>query len=224
MIKKNDLAKQFELLTKQEIKNYQDSLDFVLQSIREIRDEIKEVQKESLANHAKIHSFQVELQGKFEILKDSCVSIESRFGAHIRDQTQVNVRNQTQIESLISDIIKKMSFDINFKNKIDDVCIRIRRLQSQSDLNYKNLNSSDDNLLRRFTSDIEKTKKEIREVPSDAFIVKKQLEEQICAHKVDVTGIMKEINIFKKENYITQKKIENIYTLIDRLKKSEVLV
>jgi len=56
MLNKNDLAKQFELVVKQEIKNYQDSLNFVLQSIDELKKDIKQLNSDMLENYALIHS------------------------------------------------------------------------------------------------------------------------------------------------------------------------
>jgi hypothetical protein len=49
--------------------------------------------------------------------------------------------------------------------------------------------------------------------------VKKELESKLDIVKLERDSVLKEINILKKESFITEKKIENLYTLIDRLKK-----
>jgi len=62
-------------------------------------------------------------------------------------------------------------------------------------------------------------KQDLDESPSPAECVKQELKKDLECHKVDVVGILRELNIYKTENQITQKKIEHIYTLIDRLTK-----
>ncbi len=59
------------------------------------------------------------------------------------------------------------------------------------------------------------------DAPTEASLVRNELEQKIYAHKVDVSGIMKELTVFKKENVVIEKKLENIYTLIERLQKQE---
>ncbi len=222
MLKKADLAKQFELVIKQEIKNYQDSLNFVLQSINELKESIERVQNENLTKNAEIKNNQNNLSIYVYQLKDSLNLIQSKLDSSLNDQRVVNERNQTQILDLTEAVLKKINVDVNVEAKIKNLWNEIAKLQSTSDLNYSNLNQTADELLKRFANAISKTKLEIMDAPTNASLVKTELEEKISGHKVDVAGIMRELSIYKKENYITEKKIENIYTLIERLKKPEV--
>ena len=45
------------------------------------------------------------------------------------------------------------------------------------------------------------------------------LEKVLEEYKLDSTGVLKEIQVYKKSMFIIEKKIENIYTLIERLDK-----
>ena len=222
MLKRNDLSKQFELVVQQEIKNYQDSLNFVLQSIKELKESIKESNDQFLETYASLHSEQNEIKIELQNLRDVFMESYKSFHNHINDQRVVNQRNQTQILSLTNEFLKKINFDGNFQNKFENLWSEISNLKYKTDTSQKVLNDNLDDLFRRFRKEILKAKQEILDSPSEASLVKTQLEEKIVSHTVDVAGIMRELRIYKHDNMITQKKLENIYTLIERLKKSEV--
>lgn len=221
MLKKNDLSKQFELVVQQEIKNYQYSLNFVLQSIKELKESIKEVNDQFLEMHASLHSEQNEIKIELQNLRDVFMDSYKTFHNHINDQRILNQRNQTQVLSLTDEVLKKINFEGNFQNKFENLWSEISNLKSKADTSQRVLNDNLDDLLRRFRKEILKIKQEILDSPSEASLIKTQLEERIVSHTVDVAGIMRELRIYKHDNMVTQKKIENIYTLIERLNKSE---
>lgn len=222
MLKKTDLSKQFELVVQQEIKNYQDSLNFVLQSIRELKDTIEEVRNESLENHGLLHSLQGDLAIDLQNLRESFNTFKQNAESTFTDQRLFNERNTLEMRDLGSAFYKKICADTHFNEKIIGLWEALGSLRQDSELKDRIINDNLDDLLRRFRQEILKSKKEIIESPSEASLVKKQLEEKIASHTVDVAGIMRELKIYKHDNMVTQKKIENIYTLIDRLNKSEV--
>jgi len=222
MLKKSDLAKQFELITKQEIKNYQDSHNNVLQSVRDLQEEIRHVHESALENHALLYSqqnqFSIEIENLVNAFKESSEKLE-RF---INDQKSLNEMHTEQIvfagdsaracSSRQKDLLKWIT-------EVRDCCDELRlKCENNFHATHKNI----DDLLIKFRSEISDAKKNILNAPSEASIIKKELEEKIEAHKIDVEGVTKELRIYKHDNLVTQKKIENIYTLIERLKKSEV--
>lgn len=221
MLKKSDLAKQFELLTQQEIKNYNDNLNNVLDSIRQLKEEIREVHQESLENHAMIHSIQGTIAIEVEHLKDACKKMAEHFDRTFNDQRVLNERNSADFQDLINVYTHQITRENQIDEKLKDLSKHVVRLESDSLDNQKILNDNLDDILRRFRQEILKTKKEIMDAPTEASLVRRELEEKIALHKVDVSGIMRELRIYKHDNMVTSKKIENIYTLIERLKKSE---
>ena len=46
-----------------------------------------------------------------------------------------------------------------------------------------------------------------------------QIEENFHVTKLDKEGVLKEVRIYEKTIFIIEKKIENIYTLIERINK-----
>ena len=158
---------------------------------------------------------------ELEHIKNNLENINQRVDRNCNDQKSVNEKNNFEINNIKNEISLKVSRDNNFEKKLIHISTTIDRVKEISDKNRNSLGEISDNILRKFSNDLIKTKNEILNSPSEASLVKKILEEKIDSHKVDVAGIMRELMIYKKENVVTEKKIENIYTLIDRLKKSE---
>lgn len=222
MLKKNDLAKQFELVVQQEIKNYNDSLSFVLQSINELKESIKELKEDSLKTYALIHSDQGKLSIEIKSLKDACFSLALRFEKSQNDQWNVNERNSNEMLDISNAIFNRINSDNGLKHKIELVSEEIKEIKRETNRQSRFLEDGLSDLTRRVKKDILLAKEDIISRPSDAYLIKRDLEEKIASHAVDVDGIMKEIQVAKKENYVLKKQIENIYTLIARLKASEV--
>lgn len=222
MLKKNDLAKQFELLTKQEIKNYQDSLNFILQSIDELKNSVESIRKENSESYAKIHSTQQTLGGVISRVNENLKLQSDCFLKHCHDQEVINGRDIEKINNIDCELEHAVRIYNDLRKKITEMQNEQTKISHLVESQVENMNKSFDDCFLKHTKALLKVKKEIQEAPSQAFIVKKELEEKIASHVVDVSGIIKELNIYKRENYITQKKIENIYTLIERLNNSEV--
>lgn len=223
MLKKSDLAKQFELVVQQEIKNYQDSLNFILQSINELRESVRQIQQESLENHALIHSMQGDLAIELQSLKSGHVDLNRSFLSRLCDQKDFNDRITFETKGQANLIKDQAELVSSYQMKFDAISQELKGLKEKTELNNRIFQDNLDDLLRRFRQEILNTKNEILEMPTEASLIKVQLEEKLSSHLVDVDGIMRELRIFKSDNMITQKKIENIYTLIGRLSKQEAL-
>jgi len=76
-----------------------------------------------------------------------------------------------------------------------------------------------DDMQNKLKKELCNFKDEILSRPSEALQLQSHFEEKINTHRIDVAGIMKELLAMKKENMITEKKLEHVYTLIDRLQK-----
>ncbi len=221
MLKKIDLAKQFELLTLQEIKNYQDSLNFILQTIKGLRDEIELLKQDSLENYASIHSVQCGLEIEINNHKENLNELKAISDRANQEQRLINERNSREMLDISDAVHRKIRTDFRFDERFDELNSRISEVKQAYEKTNQRLSDSADDLLRRFSNDISKTKREIMDAPTEASLVRNELEQKIYAHKVDVSGIMKELTVFKKENVVIEKKLENIYTLIERLQKQE---
>jgi len=219
MLNKLDFQKKFELVVQQEIQNYQNSLNSILQAIRDIKISIQDSKTESLENYALLDTVQ-------NVHSTDLMNLKLEFSDKIQ-----------KIESRINDLCKKTAQidELFSKMRINEekVTEKYTMLESKLEGIYKdvdqikisllvNKRSSEDthiNLVRQIKDSFELQKKELAETPSQLCKAKKEIDDKLNTHIVDVEGILKELTAYKKENYITQKKIENIYTLIERLKK-----
>lgn len=221
MLKRNDLAKQFELVTQQEIKNYQDSLNYVLQSLRDLKTEIDLFRQESKQNHASLHSMQGRMSQDIDEIRLDFAIMKIDYDNQLYDQRKVNERNHVEMLDISDAIHRKIKHDSYFDQNVKDLKVYFNEVQQHSLDTRSLLLQKTDDLLCRFVRKIEQTKREILDAPTEASLVRNEMDEKIAAHKVDVSGIMRELLMFKKENVIVEKKLENIYTLIDRIQKKE---
>src|SRR6478609_8975901 len=213
MLNKLDFQKKFELVVQQEIQNYQNSLNSILQAIRDIKISIQDSKTESLENYALLDTVQ-------NVHSTDLMNLKLEFSDKIQ-----------KIESRINDLCKKTAQidELFSKMRINEekVTEKYTMLESKLEGIYKdvdqikisllvNKRSSEDthiNLVRQIKDSFELQKKELAETPSQLCKAKKEIDDKLNTHIVDVEGILKELTAYKKENYITQKKIENIYTL-----------
>lgn len=217
MLKKSDLARQFELVVKQEIKNYQDSLNFVLQSINELKDEIKLAKSESLDRYATIHSQQNDLTIQLQLIQKAQSETEKNIGNHGYDLKTFKEKATGEIGMACDASMSNSRKNEANQNTIRDVRVSVETLEDEIKGHSLTISKSFDNIHFKLSKDLKKMKEEILSIPSEAKQVREDLIELISCHKVDVRGIMREIVVYKKEALIIQKKIENIYTLIERL-------
>jgi len=222
MLKKSDLSKQFELVVKQEIKNYQDSHNLVLQAIRDLKEGISVVEFYSKEAFSKLECRQSKIILEIVELSKSMKELESKCD-----------RNFSNMEKVKSDCTNELGMHIDLslrnsrknefnENRIDE----IKKVIEDMDDDIKGfpivISNYFDSINYRIAKDFKRMKEEILSLPSAVDEIRKDYDEKINCHKVDTEGIMKEIRISRKDMIIIQKQIENIYTLIERLKKAEV--
>ena len=216
MLKRSDLAKQLELVVQQEIKNYQDSLNFVLGSIRALTEELTSQREQSLENYALLHSEQSNLQSQLNTLIDETKEIRKTISSFMHDQIETNQSNSISIKDLYAFLYDTVEKTKSFSTQVKNVDYALAYLRDQQSIQTRVFNDNLDDLDRKFKNSIHKCKEEILDAPTEASIVKKELEEQLASHVVDVCGITREININRKSFNYLEKKIEHIYTLIGR--------
>lgn len=218
MLNKKDLVKQFELATLQEIKNYNDSLYTINQSLNGLRDSVKNLSKKVDENHALITSQKTLLESDLNSLKKDMENFSSRVSSELNDVRKVQ-RNQADTMLSMSGMIaiclnKHSDVDKKFYRYEEDV----RNTNKMSQEFKKNADSNLIDFQRKVSKHIDKTKQEIISIPSEALALKGELEDKLQSYKLDVFGVLQEMEKNKHSTFVIQKQIENIYTLIERLK------
>lgn len=218
MLKRSDLAKQFEILVQQEVKNHNNSLLATNISINELRslceDNCKSIAKEKAERESKMLSFFT----SFLDFREEIVSFSNNLQSQINDS---KAKNDSLSAALINlslefekiNIVQRVQEDKLNKlcNEFDGLSKRIKELHTQ----YK-IDLSDHNVKNE--QNLNKAKEEILNMPSEAQKVKYEIEGKMAIDRVDFKCLMRELQVHKKTVFIIEKQIENIYTLIERLK------
>ena len=209
-LKRKDLAKQFEDIVKQEIINFNNTVNEIRQSIQDVKNQLEEDSKKKDQEIAKLKSF----------CSDAKNEILNIYACHKRIYDVIN-ENEGSKQKKLSDLeyhvnlLKNGKFNLNtirsdFRERVDDIC----QLLHKVDERLGNLKKVDDQnrayLERKIEHVVKKAKDEILNMPNEAREVREELGEELACYKLDVEGILKELRIVKKANFINEKKIEYI--------------
>lgn len=218
MFKKLDLQQKFELTVKQEIKNYNDSLNYILQSIRELNEKLDKQKSELTSKTSDLHQEIKNIESKTVNLKihDECLEKKlCDFKYHSENLNKIYMDSVKSTYIFIQNSISEME---NCKSKVFEFWNDIKKVKEDIEELKKYFNQCLGDMKHKVDCCLKSFKEEIYNKPSDMLEIKKHLEEKINTNKIDSDGIFKEMKVLKKENYINKKKIENIYTIIERLR------
>lgn len=219
MLTKKDLAKEFDLVVKQEIKNYQDSLNGVLQSIRELQDWAAVNQSSIGQCKSALYSFQTEVKSVLDEMKKSHSDLQSEVIRESHDQEAIDNQMMNLLEegdasikqfNMISTVTQKLVLGLS--ERIGDQLLETAEIK-------RSVQDASDALEAKFKKGLCAMKEEILSTPTKEQLLRKDLEERLKINSVDVEGLLKELRILNHSVLVNEKKIENIYTLIERMQK-----
>lgn len=221
MINRNDLAKQFELVVQQEIKNFNDSLTNVYALINELKEQIADVKQLYMNGHAALSSRSKLMEVSHKQLVDCIDTLRQKHESFSNDQRVINKAHADEFFDMSQLVTRKIDIDNRFSEKLTTLHGELLKTKQTVDQSIASISENVNQLYRLIKKDMVALKVEILSTPTEARVFKKQLEDKIDSHILDVQGVLKEILISKKETHILEKKIENLYTLFERLKKVE---
>jgi hypothetical protein len=219
MLQKKDLVKEFELVVKQEIKNYQDSMLATNTAINSINSRIESLK-------VAIEKSSNDLKNMILLEKNLCL-----------DANKLNAKDLKDINCIIKEIIKdnKARFDEicfciqkveSFSIKLDTIFKKMDFLLLQNDTKTKDITDLEQFFVnainqcnRLIRKQVEGCKELIRNKPSEFDSLEQKLRTKIEDFIIDSNGIIRELRVQKKDMYVVEKNIENIYTLIERLEE-----
>lgn len=224
MLKRNDLAKQFELIVQQEIRNHNASILATNQSINEMKSQIEDIKRKFSENFAKQEHGIRKITQEFLLLEKFVEGKDIKLASqmHSLDKNINLYRKDTEskFDTLEANFVEVEDFN-EFKLLVQQEMNALKEeLNSQREFIhaslfkiYKDMNR----IMEDFLKDIENR-------PNELWDVKKELEGKIASCSIDSQGILKEMKVHKKTVFIMEKKIEDLYDIIKRLKqeKSEV--
>lgn len=211
MLKRNDLVKEFEHLVKQEIKNHNDSILATNLAINHINSVIDDL---CINLNEKINSLKNEDQKNRNLHKKECEKHEENVNEIKRDLSKSKNEFKELCEILNKEISKKKNTsksdsDIeiikeNVKKEIEDLKTKINETQG---IIERNIDSKINSLFIHIQAILEL----IKNCNNEYIKLQKQLDEILNFKKLEKDSFTREIEVLKKQNFINEKKIEDIY-------------
>ena len=209
---------EVDLRVAQELKNNQDFIYQTNQSLQELRNEIFSLNSQYEKAIAKYESRQKEIEIGFENMKEMVDEVLHKCIQDLGDvKTEVNntckeVRND--LLRLTQECVTQTAFEYTVDSLVDagfDHGTQIVKLQNDLKVIEANTRSF-------FTQELKSLRQDLTPIVPEIDPVQVKIDEVKKVVKVDLDGVAKEIFLMKKAIVYEQKKIENIYTLIERIK------
>lgn len=221
MLKRNDLVKQFELVVKQEIINHNQQIEQSNSSINELRKQIESIKfEQDKANNAFASQIS-QLNANCTELSKNILSVVQKLTSALNDLSVRLERDVASIEELRTgfDLLHRKHLDLakqiqSNSNSWSDHARKISKLEAQFPMEIER---SEDRMLKT----MDRIKENILNRPSEAQLVKSQLEKVLASQDIDFQGVMTELKAIKKQAFILEKNQENIYTQIQRVKEGK---
>lgn len=219
MLRKKDIVKQFELVVKQEIIEHNKAVEASNLSLNYLTTKLAEYKKIIDSRMLKTENRLDSIQREVDVCHSSFSSMYADFKKLKSDQFNLNTRNYNEIEIIDQSVETVHRNQQKSEKLIDSLEEDIIIINKAIDALAKVGDSRDQRLTNRIIKSIKIMKEEILYSPSEAEAVKKELIEKLSMNKIDNEGLIREITILKKDCFIKEKQIENLYTLIERISK-----
>ena len=219
--RREEYAKRFEETTRQEIKNYNDSLlsthmaleefrgklkecvDLYAQQVAQLSSQIKSVERENVDLKDEVASLDKKLKSQiYDFNKLERETIESdKKAAHFQKWTKEEIGRQSDAIYSLRDCSHDDAFMV--QRRIEDI--------------FQEVGHS----YRRTKKDNDKLKEEILSIPSEAKMVREELLKELGISAVNKAGVTREIEKLKKKVFVQKKLGEYFQTQLENLKSKK---
>jgi len=217
VLKRKDLSKEFSLIVQQEIKNHNDAVLECNIAIEALVQKLKEADENVSRRHedSKVAISQLHENIKFLYKKG-----EDSLSQAFREIHDLEKECKSSLSSLRDLIEKRDSYFLTldgfkaFENKVDQWLAQVKGSFSRQKEYFEEKLES---LEARCQSMIARVEKECMDRLSIERNKRQEIDSALDLSSIHLTGAMKEIEINKKDIYLIQKNLENIYTQLERL-------
>lgn len=210
-----------DLKVAQDIKNNRDFIYQTNQSLQTLGQGLLSQSTQHEKVLAKSHSDHKELLIAFENFSND----------HNTKFNQLNQRLgtlETKLHAVVGNLLTVVkSFDDEYTSKenfsltISNLTQKVEKLEKDLTIRHDYFAIAIATADQRFNKRIQDVQKELTPIIPEIDPVKKQLDDRFAIFKVDFDGLVREIALLKNAVAYDQKKFENIYTLIERLKEGQ---
>ena len=204
--------KRIEALLKKEMAEHQHIISSHHKEMQTLRDSMNLAMERftSLYEHSEnqLKVMNAKMEKELQILKEKELIHESLIG----DQRQTILSLFQQLHDCHIVYCRKSDIE-SFKNDMESKI-------NESTKNYLSSFQMYEQDLKSMVISLKDAFLKLKSLLEDKIgALNERMENKFCLMRLDKEGVLKEIRIYEKSMFIIEKKIENIYTLIDRLTK-----
>ncbi|MFI0477771.1 MAG: hypothetical protein ACH349_01410 [Candidatus Rhabdochlamydia sp.] len=211
---------QEELKNFQEIKNHKDWMYDIGQQIQSLSQHLVSLSLQHEKVLAQSQSDKKALLISFENLQEKVTNQIDNFFQRIGDIESRCGKMQVEFGDKLFDYFQNFLTKDEHSNSIAFQCKKFNELEEKLKKKNDFLSTELVRMNSCFTNQITSLQKEIPSI-EEFKPLKQEMEEKFQTFKVDFSGLVKELALLKKSVNYDQKKFENIYTLIGRLKEGK---
>ncbi len=205
----------------QELKNNRDFIYQTNQALQNLGNGILSLSAQSEKLAAQFGRELKDMEIQFHNLEEK---LQSKSALHMATESLLK-RDWLQRLDVLEEKIDKFSEDFVhqelLQHKLSLLLDRINEIENQFDNLRSHVDSSSRLLQGKIQDAVVAVRKDLTPVIPKVDPVKKEIEEKLAAFYVDFAGLVKEIALLKKAVAYDEKKFENVYTLIERLKEGK---
>lgn len=218
MLKRNDLAKQFELVVQQEIINHNEQILESNLSINSLREDLTETKINVEKNHNEFISTRENHRSYLATLKMSIDDISQDVKSlNINFKKRFDATSHQFIDASFS--LEKLSTLLReLKVKQEDLEKKIIVDSIKSDSLKEDLQCIINAHVKVISKTINDIFNEVSKTRSTVDPIKKELCEKVDSANVDIKCLREEIELLKRSSFVKDKHIEYLLTQIERIK------
>ena len=220
--RREEYTKRFEELTKQEIKNYNDSLLQTHVALEEFRRKLKDSVDVYAQQVAHLSSLIKKVECENVDLKNEVANLSKKLQSQIHDFNKLErekIEGDKKIDTFQKWVIKECADLNNSQYRVDEA---IRDSTFMMKRQVEDVFQEVGHCYRKTKEDNEKLKQEILSIPSEAEKVKKELLKKASESAIDNAGFIKELNVIKKKSTIQESLNQYFHTQLERIKNTQV--
>ncbi len=218
-MKRSDLIKRFDEIVKQEIINHNRQISDTNQSIQNIRQSIADLSKTTASSLALLNSQLVSLDSSVRDMEKRAENKVYEVRKVANDSLCLSEKvasHQNHLDEKIQGVAQKREKDneenIHISKFINNISSDVKRLDMKigQEISY---------MQGRVNFAVEEIKRKSEEIPSYFCKFENDVGDALDTQRVDINCLKQDLEILKKSVHYIEKKIENLYTLIERMTK-----
>jgi hypothetical protein len=209
---------EVDLRVAQELKNNRDFIYQTNQYLQSLSQGIVSLSLQHESVIAKSESDKKSTLIEFEKICDKVDRKLHQIDQRMGDLESKNIKDIDNLKYIINEMMKSFVVREQFSEQITDVNYRVKKISDNVTQFIDSTIISNAQIYAHIKSEIKKVKVDLTPIVPEVDPVKKAIDERFDVFKVDFEGLAREIAILKKAIAYDEKRFENIYTLIQRLK------